>query len=159
MHRVRLASSVPCIRLTHSRYTHNRTWICDTVVRGQNLNATREVACEPDSMGEADMCPGMAGGEPEVVVSQTSVGRRHSGEGEETSEARLHQKLSDMDSTFVDDGDPTRPLSGSWSRAGMLTTEYDTVNSCDEPYGRKEGSKEDLRYGCMEKYKRESVGQ
>ena len=157
MNRVRLPSSVSYIRLTSTRRTHNHTWICNPIVHGQNLNAAREVACESDK-GEADVCPGMAGCEPEVVVSQTSMGRRHSSEGDEVSQARSRQKPSDRD-TFVDEGNPTRPLSGSWSRAGMLTTEYDTVNSRDEPYGRKEGSKDDLRYGCMEKYRRESAGQ
>ncbi|KAF8721479.1 hypothetical protein AX14_010321 [Amanita brunnescens Koide BX004] len=155
MNRVRLAFPVSYIRLTPARGTHNHAWTCNTIVHGQNLNAAREVACESDK-GESDVCPGMAGCEPEVVVSQTSIGRRHSSEGVEASEVRSRQKPSKRD-TFLDEGDPTRPLSGSWSRAGMLTTEYDSVNSRDEPYGRKEGSKDDLRYGCMEKYKRESA--
>ncbi|KAK2462673.1 hypothetical protein APHAL10511_005289 [Amanita phalloides] len=150
MNRVRLD-----FPLLYVRRAHNTLWTLLHPVHGQNLNATREVAsCE--SVEVSDILPGMAGCEPEVVVSQTSIRRKTVSEGTEASDVTSRRERQRPD-TFVDEGNPTRPLSGSWSRAGMLSDEYDTVNKSEEPYGRKEGAKDDLRYGCMEKYKRDSA--
>ena len=74
-------------------------------------------------------------------------------------EMDMRAKVAELD-TFVDgrlgDDGKLMKLTGTWSRAGMLTEEYETVNRAEEPYGRKEGVKDDLRYGCMEKYRRDS---
>jgi hypothetical protein len=105
-------------------------------IRGQNLNAARELVPETSASLSApnsllDVCPGLPGCGTEVVVSRTTLRRRSD------QEERM-QTVKEMDMR-------TR-----------LTEEYETVNRTEEPYGRKEGVKDDLRYGCMEKYKRDS---
>ncbi|PFH47917.1 hypothetical protein AMATHDRAFT_49940 [Amanita thiersii Skay4041] len=116
------------------------------VIRGQDLNTARELLAHLDGSEEVVECHTVVSRDNTVIHSvEKSVSV--------TNGPRNGKQVAD---TFMDDDDPIHHLSGPWSRAGMLSSEYDGVNRNEEPYGRKEGAKDDLRYGCMEKYKRES---
>ena len=146
MHRVHFTRFVHMYR---ANTVYIRTFASNAVTSGhggKNLNAAREVVAETKYSTTGPVGPET---NPEVIESRTTIRRQIDREEGALSGEKNSKTIPD---TFLDSDSPSNAkLTGSWSRAGMLTGEYETVNKEEGPYGRKEGVKDDLRYGCVEK--------